>query len=103
MSRARRPRPKSVNSRLHQLIASWTPFMAARSRALHHPGNRGRHPIPVRGFLFERPPAERAQTVELRAPVVVRGAPLRAHPAANLEPMERGIERAFHDAQHVIG
>src|SRR4029453_6496370 len=97
MARARRPRRTSVNSRLHQLIASWTPFMAAGSRALHHPSHRGRHPIPVRGFLFERSPAERAQTVELRAPVVVGGAPLRAHPAADLETMGRRIERAFHD------
>src|SRR5262245_52060258 len=103
MSRPLRPAPKSVSSRFHQLIASWTRFMAVRSRALHHPSHRGRHAIPVRGFFFERSPAERAQTVKLRAAVVVRGPPLGAHPAANLEPMKRGIERAFHDAQHVVG
>ena len=59
--------------------------------------------MPVRGFLFERAPAQRAETVELRASVIVRDAPLRVHPAANLETMERRIERAFHDAQHVVG
>src|SRR6187397_397329 len=59
--------------------------------------------MPVGGFLFERAPAQRAETVELGAPVIVRYTPLGMHPAANLETMERRIERAFHDAQHVVG
>src|ERR1041385_5267002 len=78
-------------------------FMTGRSGALHHARDRGRDAMPIRGFLFERAPTQRAEPVELRAPVVLRRAPGRAQPAADLETMQRRIERPFLDAQHVVG
>ena len=43
------------------------------------------------------------QAVELRAAVVFGRAPLRSHFAAHLEPVQRRVQRAFFDAQDVVG
>ena len=75
---------------------------AASSRRLHDGRDRSRDAAPVRGFRVELAAAERAEAVELRAPVVVRRAPRRSKPAADLEAVQRRIERAFFDLEDVV-
>ena len=53
------------------------------------------------GFVVELAAAERGQAVELRAAVVVRRAPLGLQQAAHFEPVQRRIQRALLDLQHV--
>ena len=47
--------------------------------------------MPVGGLAIELTPAERAQPVILRAPVVLRGTPARPQPAAYFEAVKRRI------------
>src|ERR1700733_1902050 len=64
-----------------------------------HLGHRGRQFDPGVPFDFELPASAFCQLVEFRAPIVFGDAPAGLDPAAPLQTMERGIERALLDAQ----
>ena len=62
----------------------------------------GRQPLPVGGFAFELAAARAGQRVELRSPIVLALLPLGGDPAVLLELVQRRIERAVADLQHVV-
>src|SRR5437762_529440 len=62
-------------------------------------GNRLSMPVPERRLGAETRAARTGEAVELRATVVVRHAPLASDPAAALQAVERGIERALFEEE----
>src|SRR5438270_2497491 len=75
---------------------------SALSLGRSHDGvDRRGEPPPTCGFVAELPLPGFRQLVELCLPVVFRRSPLRVDPAAILEAVERRIERALIDLQHV--
>src|SRR5262249_32921331 len=78
-------------------------FTVLRLRERDDLGDRGRQPLPVRRLGLELLPAQPREGVELRFPVVLGRLPLRLDPAFLLELVERRIERALADLEHVAG
>jgi hypothetical protein len=65
-----------------------------------HPRDRGGSVCSTASFELAAPAGR--QLVELRPAVVLRRAPFGFEPAAHLEPVQRRIQRALFDAQHVV-
>src|SRR5206468_8604338 len=70
---------------------------------LHYAGNGAGYAVPVGGLFIEVLPPEWREGIELRAPVIFTGLPLRSNPASMLELVQRGVEGAVTDAQDVAG
>ena len=59
--------------------------------------------VPAGGFFFKLRAANAREGVELGAAIVLAGLPFRGDPAFLFEFVERRIERAVADLQHVTG
>src|SRR5687767_4298570 len=75
------------------------PSSSGRQHAL----DRTDHAIELGLFGGKLPPAGGRERVEARATVVLRGPPLGLDAAIQQEPLERWIQCALPDPQHVIG
>src|ERR1700694_4343591 len=64
-------------------------------------GHGPRQPVPVVRLGLQPAPSRRGQPVEARPPVVLGEPPVGANPALLLEPVERRVERALVELQHV--
>ena len=67
-----------------------------------HALDRADHAIELGAFGGELPAAGGGERVVAGAAVVLRRAPLGLHPAVEQQPLERGIQRALADLQHVV-
>src|SRR4051812_24544660 len=67
-----------------------------------HEANRRRQPVPVGALAFELPPAATRQVVELGVAPGLARLPLGLQPPARLEAMERRVQRALLNLQHVL-
>ena len=72
-------------------------------RSLENLRHRAGQPIPIRFLAGQLLAALRRQLIELRLSPVARLAPLRFEPAALLQAVQRGIERALLDLQNFLG
>src|ERR1043166_1905436 len=68
-------------------------------RGAEHLADGAHVPLPERELGAELGPPLRGQPVVLRPAVVLREAPLGGEPAAALQPVEGGVERAFFDQE----
>src|SRR5712692_2514112 len=64
--------------------------------------NGADQPIEFLPFGCELPAARRRERVKARAAVVLRGAPLPLHPSIEEQPLERRVQRALADLQHLV-
>src|SRR5215813_15321021 len=78
-----------------------TRIAALRSDRAHDRGDRRGETLPLRRFLVERAAAGARERVVLRAAIVVALRPLRGDPAVLLELVERRVQRALADLEHL--
>src|SRR5690348_12218543 len=97
ISRARNPRRGERSSR--GMLVSSRRFGGRRERGEY----RGRVPRPVCFFDTQLRSTGRGELVIARAAARVRDAPRRAHPPSTSEAVQRRVECAFADAQHIAG
>jgi hypothetical protein len=71
-------------------------------RRRHCPAHGTRKTVPPRRLALVLPPARRRQSVVLRPPVILRDPPLTRDPAFPRHAVQRRIQRAFLDPQHVV-
>ena len=57
----------------------------------------------MRVFLGELLAAGSTETVVFGPSIILRNSPFRGEPPAQLEPVKRGVERAFLHAEHFVG
>src|SRR5262245_50824223 len=67
----------------------------------HQSGDGGGQPLPLCRFFVEMPAARTRERVDLRTPVVAAPRPLGGDPSLLLQLVERGVERAVADLQHI--
>src|SRR5215468_11013443 len=72
------------------------------SRWLHNAGDGRVQALPLRGLIEELLLARFGKAVVLRAAVVLRSPPLCGDPATALQPLQRRIERAVINFQHLL-
>src|SRR5689334_7423401 len=73
------------------------------SRGTENEAEGLREPLPLLLLGCELPAAGSGERVEASAAIVVGDAPLRGYPAARLETVQGGIERAVVDAERAAG
>src|SRR5690242_6549151 len=101
--RARRRSPARSNA-LRAGVATVAATRARDSRRRRRAssqcdGDRFRMTMPERRVRAEARAPRAGESVELRAPIVLRHTPFAADPAAALQAVERGIERPFLEQQ----
>src|SRR5215468_4906237 len=75
--------------------------MAAPSGGLEDPADREAEGLPAPRLRLELLLSQRAQPVEPGSPAVLRRAPLREQEALLLQAVERGVQRALIDLEHL--
>ena len=91
-----------ARSRSHRPARAIAASASRQSRRAQHLADRAHEAVPSAGLGRELPTACRCQTVVARLAIVLGRAPERGDPAAVLEPMQRGVERAVLDLQNVF-
>src|SRR5215469_2712331 len=88
---------KSSCFRLRQNMIS--PLDTVRAQ---HPPDGCRQPAPLAGFAMQLFASRFGQLIKPSLTVVFAGAPFSCDPAADLESLQRRVERAVVDQQHII-